>query len=45
MGTGIDTDTGAGPLRSREDGLSEGETEFISSILALVPDFLGEALL
>ena len=43
MGTGINTDTGGSPLRSREDGLSEGETEFISSVFALFPDLLGKA--
>lgn len=41
----INTDTGVSPLRSREDGLSEGETEFISSVFALVPDLLRKAFL
>jgi len=45
MGSSINTDTGASPLRSREDGLSEGETEFISSVFALVPDFWSKAFL
>jgi hypothetical protein len=41
----INTDTGVSPFRSGEDGLSEGETEFISSVLALIPDFLSKAFL
>jgi hypothetical protein len=39
VGSGIDTDTRVGPFGSREDTLSESETEFISSVFALVPDF------
>jgi len=45
VGSSINTDTGASPLRSREDGLSEGETEFISSVFALIPNALGKAFL
>lgn len=43
--TSINTDTGVSPFSTREDGLSEGETEFISSVLALIPDFLSKAFL
>ena len=45
VGSGINTDTGVGPLSSREDTLSEGESELISSVLALFPDVFGKALL
>ena len=45
VGSGIDTDTGVGPLGAREDSLSESETEFIFSILALIPNFFGKAFL
>jgi len=45
VGSGVNSDTRVGPLGSREDGLSESEAKFISSILALFPDFLGKALL
>ena len=43
VGTSINTDTRVGPLGSREDSLSESETEFISSVFALFPDLLGKA--
>jgi len=45
VGSSIDTDTGVSPFRSGEDGLSESETEFISSIFALLPNVFGEAFL
>jgi len=45
VGTSVGTDTGVGPLGSRKDTLLEGEAELVSSVLALLPDILGEALL
>ena len=44
MGTSIDTDSGISPLGSREDALLEGETKFVSSIFALLPNLRSEAL-
>jgi len=41
--TGINTNTGVSPLGTGENGLSESESEFISSILALFPDILSKA--
>jgi len=41
----INTNTGVSPFRSGEDGLSEGETEFISSVFALIPNALSKAFL
>jgi len=43
--TSINTDARVSPLGTREDGLSESETEFISSVFALFPDILGKAFL
>jgi len=43
VGTGINTDTGVGPLGSREDALSESETELVSSVFALFPNFTSKA--
>jgi len=43
VGTSINTDTRVGPLGTGEDALSESESEFISSILALIPNLLGKA--
>lgn len=43
VGTGVDTNTRFSPLGTRHDRLSESETEFISSILALLPNFWSEA--
>jgi len=45
MGASINTNTRVGPLGARENGLSEGEAEFVSSVFALFPDIFGEALL
>ena len=45
VGSSVNSDTGVGPFTSREDALSESESEFISSILALLPNILGKALL
>ena len=42
--TSINTDARVSPLGTREDGLSESETEFISSVFALFPNILGKAL-
>jgi len=39
VGSSIDTDTGVGPLGTGHNSLTEGETEFISSVFALLPDF------
>ena len=39
VGSSIDTNTGVGPLATGHNSLTEGETEFISSIFALLPDF------
>jgi len=44
MGTSIHTDTGVSPLGSREDTLSESETKLVSSVFALFPDILSQAL-
>jgi len=44
VGTGIDTNTRVGPFGSRENALSESETEFISSVFALIPNISGKAL-
>jgi len=44
VGAGIDTNTGVGPLGSGENSLSEGETEFVSSVLAFLPNVWGKAL-
>ena len=43
VGSGINTNSGVGPLGSREDTLFEGESELISSIFALLPNILGQA--
>ena len=43
--TSINTDARVGPLGTGEDGLSESETEFISSVFALFPDILSKAFL
>lgn len=40
----INTNSGICPLASREDGLSEGETIFVSSVFALFPDLWSKAL-
>jgi hypothetical protein len=45
VGSSVNSDTGVGPFTSREDALSETESEFIFSILALLPNILGKALL
>jgi len=45
VGTSINTNTGVSPFRSGEDGLSEGETEFVSSVFALIPNALGKTFL
>jgi hypothetical protein len=44
VGSSIDTDSGISPLGTGEDALLEGETEFISSVLALFPDLRSKAL-
>ena len=43
VGSGINTDSGGGPLGSREDTLLEGESELVSSVFALLPNILGQA--
>ena len=43
VGTGINTNTRFSPLATRHDGLSESETEFISSILAFLPNVWSKA--
>jgi hypothetical protein len=45
VGSSIHSDTRVGPFTSRENALSESESEFISSILALLPNISGKALL
>jgi hypothetical protein len=42
--TSINTNTRVGPLATREDGLSEGESKLISSIFACLPDIRSKAL-
>jgi hypothetical protein len=44
VGTSVHTDTRVGPLSSREDCLLESESVLVLSVLALLPDVLGEAL-
>ena len=44
VGSGVDTDTRVSPLGTREDSLSESESILVLSVLALLPDILGEAL-
>ena len=44
VGATVNTDTGVGPLATREDGLSEGVAVLVLSILALLPDVTGKAL-
>ena len=43
VGSSIDTDTGLSVLATGHDGLSESETEFISSILAFLPNVWSKA--
>ena len=43
VGSSVNSDTRVGPLGSGEDSLSEGESEFVSSVLALLPSLLVEA--
>jgi hypothetical protein len=45
VGSSVDADTRVGPFGSREDSLSESETELISSVFALLPEISGEKLL
>lgn len=44
VGATINTDTGVGPLAAREDSLSKSVAILVFSVLALLPDFLGEGL-
>jgi len=44
VGTSVHTDTRVGPLSSREDCLLETESILVLSVLAFLPNFLGEAL-
>jgi len=44
VGASINTNTRVSPLGTREDSLSESESILVLSVLALLPDILGEAL-
>jgi hypothetical protein len=44
VGSSVDTDTGVGPLGTREDRLAEGEAVLVLTVLALLPDITGQAL-
>lgn len=44
VGTSVDTNARVGPLGTREDSLFESESVLVLSVLALLPDVLGEAL-
>jgi len=44
VGASIGTNTGVGPLSTREDSLSESVSVFVFSVFALLPNILGKAL-